>query len=141
MVSMQRKFSHLGIVSGIIGCRFHPVTCRRRHSRPQVLWPPGRWREWGGSLRFLVDARSLGGAGFARSWLCFTWVPQQALPPHGAQGTWHPLGRLLPAPAVGPQGSWQVSQESGCGSCKRPFHGIMAPDCHPCMEWRCADHR
>ena len=22
--------------------------------------------------------------------------------PHGAQGTWHPLGRLLPAPAVGP---------------------------------------
>ena len=92
MVSMQRKFSHLGIVSGIIGCHFLPVTCGRRHSRPQVLWPPGRWGEGGGSLQFLVDARSLGGAGFARSLLCFTWVHQQALPParlmgHRAPGT------------------------------------------------------
>ena len=92
MVSMQRKFSHLGIVSGIIGRHFLPVTCGRRHSRPQVLWPPGRWGEGGGSLRFLVDAHSLGGAGFARSLLCFTWVHQQALPParlmgHRAPGT------------------------------------------------------
>ena len=126
MVYMERKLSHLGIVSGIIGRCFLPVTCRRRHSRPQVPLPSGKWGEVGGSLRFLVDARSLGGAGFAwSSPVFYLGVPASPAPcmPRGVEGTWHPLGRFLLAPAVGPRRAGRCLRSQGAAAASTHFMG------------------